>query len=221
MKGIFFDLKINRRLTAPSKFPAAKRNKHQADVDGCLLPSAGELSPWTTPTMTRSLRHALHQLPSPDTSLLLPLPEQAAAREDTGIRCSDSPITIRFENMCVVHKNTHAHTHLLDTLLPGTSEEAEPVTDRNGGGKRCCTCVFFCRQLRRTHQCLNLPFSHKHNGEITRKLPGRQEDVSHQTPHSSLPWELIRFEAHAGTLSFASECTRYSTLIPFKPLQLM
>lgn len=45
--------------------------------------------------------------------------------------------------MCVVHKNTHAHTHLLDTLLPGTSEEAEPVTDRNRGGKEMLyVCVF-------------------------------------------------------------------------------
>lgn len=70
-------------------------------------------------------------------------------------------------------------------------------------------------------QCLNLPSSHKHNGEITRKLPGRQQDVSRQTPCSSLPRELIRFEAHPGKLSFASECTRSSTLIPPKLLQLM
>ena len=88
---------------------------------------------------------------------------------------------------------------------------------RGGGGKR----VLFCRQLRNTHRCLNLPASHKHNGEITRKLPGRQQDVSRQTPRSSLPRELIRFEAHPGTLSSAFECTRFPTLIPPKPLQLM
>lgn len=86
-----------------------------------------------------------------------------------------------------------------------------------GEKKRDSKCVLFHRQLRNTHRCLNLPSSHKHNGEITRKLPGRQQDVSRQTRRSSPPRKLIRFEAHPGTLSFAFECTRFSTLIPPKP----
>lgn len=74
------------------------------------------------------------------------------------------------------------------------------VPGRKKGERGDAECVFLCRQLRNTHRCLNLTSSHKHNGEITRKLPGRQQDVSRQTPGSSPP-ELIRFEAHPGTLS--------------------
>lgn len=90
------------------------------------------------------------------------------------------------------------------------------------GGKKETASVCCSADSREIHtRCLNLPSSHKHNGKITCKLPGRQQDVSRQAPGSSLPQELIRFEAHPGTLSFAFECTRFSTLIPTKPLQLM
>lgn len=92
---------------------------------------------------------------------------------------------------------------------------------KKGEKKRDSKRELFHRQLRKTRRCLNLPSSHEHNGEITRKLPGRQQDVSLQAPRSAPPPELIRSEAHPGTLSPAFDCARLPTLIPAKPLQLM
>lgn len=129
---------------------------------------------------------------------------------------------------CVTHKhlNDSVHTHLLDKLLPGTEGRGLMCTEQmyeTGGKKwrkRQRACVI-PDSWENTHGCLNLPSSLKHNGEITCKLPGRQQDVSRQSAPGSLPRELIRLEAHPGTLSSAFECTRFSTLIHPKPLQLM
>lgn len=134
---------------------------------------------------------------------------------------------------CGVRTHTHARTFWISCCQEQqrgqascaqsrcTRQEERNEKKEGGGEKRDSKCVLFRRQLRNTHRCLNLTSSHEHNGEITRKLPGRQQDMSRQTSRSSPPRGLIRFEAHPGTLSFAFECTRFPTLIPPKPLQLM
>lgn len=86
--------------------------------------------------------------------------------------------------------------------------------------KRQQVCVILQTAGKRTPMSKSTD-SQQHNGEITPKLPGRQQTGSCQTLRSSPPRELIRAEAHPGTLSPALECTRFPTLIPSKPLQLM
>lgn len=163
-----FIIWLENLLSPRSSFliPSSAGITRQGDVDGCLLPSAGELSPRTTQTMTRSFWHALLQLVSPDTSLLPPLPARAATREDAGIRCSDSPITTGFGNLSHTHTpwlrsaRTHTHTSWISCCQERqrgqascaqsrcTRQEERNEKERKKGDSKC---VLFLRQQRNTH----------------------------------------------------------------------
>ena len=93
--------------------PSSTGITRQGDVDGCLLPSAGELSPRTTPTMTRSLWHALLQLPSLDTSLLPPLPARGPPPgRMLGYAAVIHLLQLALENVSHTHTLALAHTHI-------------------------------------------------------------------------------------------------------------
>lgn len=223
------DVLVPRRAV---RIPSSAGIRRKGDVDGCLLPSAGELSPRTTPTMTRSPWHALLQLP---VSWHEPPAAIAGAGLPPGRMLRYAAVIHLLQlvlEMCHTHTPFpwHTQTSWISRCQEQQSGQAscaqsrctrqEERNENRGEKKRQQVCVIPQTAEKYTPMSKST-FLPQAQWRDYSKLPGRQQDVSRQTPCSSLLRELIRFEAHPGTLSIAFECTCFSTLIPPKPLQLM